>query len=104
MADKELRSSASFPESKLSDEQRKLIGSAIVGGLITPGSFTFNNPLATEGGDYNQNGGGYNQGGGGNHNQGGGGDYNQHALLANFGEQEVTNLVDVLRGIERLRR
>ena len=104
MADKELRSRASFPTAKLSDEQRQLFGNAIIEGLITPGSFTFNNQLATEGGDYNQNGGSYNQGGGGNHNQGGSGDYNQHAVTANFGEQVVTNLADVLRSIERSRR
>jgi hypothetical protein len=104
MADQEKRSTASFPSAKLSDEQRRLIGKAIVDGLIHPGSFTFNNPLATEGGDYDQTGGGYDQGGGGNHNQGGSGNYNQHATLANFGQQEVTNLLDVIRNIEQVRR
>ena len=104
MADKDLRSTASFPTKELSAEQKKFVGSAIIEGLISPESFTFINPLATEGGDYSQNGGGYNQGGGGNHNQGGGGDYNQHALTFDFGAQEVTNLVDVLKGIERFRR
>lgn len=104
MVEKELRSTASFPSTKMTAEQRKLIGSAIIDGLISPGSFSFNNPIATEGGDYNQNGGSYNQGGGGNHNQGGSGDYNQHAAMRPFDDRELTNLADVLRGIERFRR
>ena len=56
----------------MTDEQRKMIGTAIIDGLVTPGSFTFIDPLATEGGDYDQGTGPYTQSGGGNHNQEGG--------------------------------
>lgn len=61
----------------LSMEQRQLVGQAIIDGLIDPTNFSFQNPLATEGGDYDQNGGGYEQSGGGNHDQGGDGGYKQ---------------------------
>jgi hypothetical protein len=85
-------------------DQRKMIGNAIIDGLITPGSFSFIDPLATEGGDYNQGQGDYNQGGGGNHNQEGGG-YNQHAITSRFDQlSNITNLAEVLTNIERLRR
>ena len=63
----------------ISIEDRKAIGQAIIDGLISPVSLTFER-LATEGGDYNQGEGGYTQSGGGNHTQGGG-DYNQSALV-----------------------
>lgn len=104
MSDEEKRSSARNPTAAINDKQRKLISSAIIEGLVTPGSFTFTNPIATEGGDYNQNGGGYTQSGGGNHNQGGGGGYNQSALTGNFGDLDVTNIGDILRGLDRFRR
>ena len=106
MATDDKRSKASNPIGALSEEQRKFVASAVIDGLIRPGSFTFFNPIATEGGDYNQNGGPYNQGGGGNHNQGGDGGYNQHAatLTPDIDQLEVTNLIDVLQSIQRLRR
>lgn len=88
----------------MSDDQRKLIGTAIIEGLITPGSFTFFNPLATEGGDYNQGQGDYTQSGGGDHNQGGGG-YNQAAITSRFDPSiNVTNLAEILTSLQRLRR
>lgn len=97
-------SSATGTRLAMSADQRKLIGTAIIEGLITPGAFTFFNPLATEGGDYNQNQGGYVQSGGGNHNQGGG-DYNQSAITSRFDPSiNVTNLAEVLVSLQRLRR
>lgn len=101
----EVRSKAHNPIHAMNDAQRKLIGQAIIDKLIDPGSFTFTSPLATEGGDYNQNGGGgYTQSGGGNHNQAGPGDYNQAAQLGRFDQVEITNVMDLLRRIETLRR
>lgn len=88
---------------KLSDEPKVVIGRAIIDGLKA-GRFTFINPLATEGGDYNQDGGGYNQSGGGNHNQGGDGDYNQSKLTGNLGRFDVTDLAEILGSIEEFER
>jgi hypothetical protein len=89
--------------SVMSDDQRKLIGNAIIEGLLDPGSFTFYSPIATEGGDYDQGDGSYNQSGGGTHNQGSG-DYNQSALTSRFDPVRVTNVLDVLERIQTLRR
>ncbi|UJQ94878.1 hypothetical protein [Mariluticola halotolerans] len=101
MAESGKRSTARTPVPTVSDDQRKLIGKAIIDGLLTPNSFSFINPLATEGGDYDQNGGGYTQSGGGNHNQGGDGPYNQSSLTANFDHLDVTNVLDVLTRMRR---
>lgn len=100
MADSTKFSSARGARVKISEEQREFIGRAIIEGLITPSGFSFNNPIATEGGDYNQtNPGDYNQGGGGNHNQGGG-NYNQHAT-ARFDRLDVLDITNVLNTIGR---
>lgn len=105
MSEKEKRSHARIPTHTMNDEQRKLIGNAIIERLIDPGSFTFTSPLATEGGDYNQNGGGYTQSGGGTHDQGGTGDYNQSSMTGpRLDQRELTNVLDVLTRIETLRR
>ena len=101
MADHEKRSKAHNPVLSLSDDQRKMIGNAIIEGLLTPNAFSFLSPLATEGGDYDQNGGGYNQSGGGNHDQGGGGGYNQSSLAGNFGQLDITNVLDTLTRTRR---
>lgn len=58
-----------------STDRRKLIGQAIIDGLITPGAAFL--PVAADP-DYNQGQGGYTQRGG-DHKQGGG-DYNQAAM------------------------
>lgn len=89
--------------SAISDEQRKLIGNAIIEGLLDPGSLTFYSPLATEGGDYDQGNGNYNQSGGGTHDQGTG-DYNQSAITSRFDSVRLTDVMDVLARIETLRR
>ena len=100
MADSTKASSARGTRVKISDEQREFIGRAIIEGLITPTGFSFTNPIATEGGDYNQtNPGDYNQGGGGNHNQGGG-NYNQHAV-SRFDHLDVLDITNVLNTIGR---
>lgn len=91
------------PQSAIRDEQRKLIGNAIIEGLLDPGSLTFYSPIATEGGDYDQGDGGYNQSGGGNHNQGSG-DYNQSAITSRLDAVRLTDVMDVLARIETLRR
>ncbi|HSK70631.1 MAG TPA: hypothetical protein VK892_02965 [Pyrinomonadaceae bacterium] len=88
---------ASLPE-----EPKRVIGRAIIQGLVG-GRFTFTNPIATEGGDYNQNQGDYVQSGGGNHNQGSGG-YNQSKLLGNLGRLDITDLTEILGSIERFER
>jgi hypothetical protein len=87
--------------SSLSDEPKLIFGRAIIEGLSN-GRFTFVNPLATEGGDYNQNQGGYTQSGGGNHTQGGG-DYNQSKLTNNLGRLDVTDLAEIMGSIKSFR-
>ena len=78
----------------LSMEARRIIGSAIIDGLVSPVAIGFQR-LATEGGDYNQGQGDYNQTGGGNHTHGGGG-YNQSAMkVRDF--LDVTNVVELLQ-------
>lgn len=54
-------------------EYRRLIGTAIIDGLITPGGL---DPAASQGHDQNGNG-GYTQIGNVDYDQNGGGDYNQ---------------------------
>ncbi|MDO6783537.1 hypothetical protein Q4583_05375 [Neptunomonas phycophila] len=88
--------------SGLKDEPKILIGGAILDGL-KGGRFTFRNPLATEGGDYNQGDGGYTQSGGGNHNQGGG-DYNQSSLTNNLGNLDITDLSEIMGSIKNFNR
>ncbi len=87
---------------QLSDEPKRVIGRAIIDGL-TAGRFTFINPLATEGGDYNQNQGGYTQSGGGNHTQGSG-DYSQSKLTNNLGRFDITDLTEIMGSIKQFER
>ena len=82
----------------ISVEDRKLIGQAIIDGLISPISLTFER-LATEGGDYNQNQGDYNQSGGGNHNQGGGGYTQKAQIMAN--ELSIVTLSEIVKASRR---
>jgi hypothetical protein len=72
----------------LSLEGRKLIGQAIIDGLLTPTAVV--GLAATT--DYSQSGGGYTQRGGGNHVQGGNGDYNQAPSIANL--QEIVSIIN----------
>jgi hypothetical protein len=71
----------------LSMEGRKLIGEAIINGLLTPTGVI--GVAATT--DYSQSGGGYTQRGGGNHVQGGNGDYNQAISIANL--QDIVSII-----------
>lgn len=85
----------------LSVDQRKVLATAIVEGLINPAAIAFER-LATEGGDYDQNGpGDYTQTGGGNHNQNSGGGYNQSK--AEFGRNfvDLASMLDVIQVFER---
>jgi hypothetical protein len=100
MAEKEISTGKLL--SQLADEPKRLIGRTILEGL-KDGTFTFINPLASEGGDYNQNQGGYTQSGGGNHTQGSG-DYNQSKLIGNLGRLDVTDLADILGSIQNFER
>lgn len=86
----------------LPEASKKVIGTAIMDGLRN-GRFTFNNPLATEGGDYDQNQGDYTQSGGGNHNQGGGG-YNQSKSIGNLGQLDITDLAEIMGSIKNFER
>lgn len=88
--------------SKLSEEPKRIFGQAIIDG-IKQGRFTFNNPLATEGGDYNQTQGDYTQSGGGTHNQGGGG-YNQSRMIGNLGRLDITDLAQIMSSIKQFER
>ncbi len=88
--------------SRLPDGVKRQIGRTILDGL-KQGSFTFNNPLATEGGDYTQGTGGYTQSGGGNHNQGNG-DYNQSKRVGNLGRLDITDLAEIMGSIDSLDR
>jgi hypothetical protein len=63
------------PETQ-SIEQRRLIGQAIIDGVLTPRQIAFIDVRM----DYNQHGGNYTQRGGGNYNQSGGGNYDQAPL------------------------
>jgi hypothetical protein len=62
-------------QSTVSTEGRRVIGQAIMDGILTPGEALLAVRL-----DYNQHGGNYNQRGGGNYNQNGGGNYDQAPL------------------------
>jgi hypothetical protein len=64
------------PETQ-SIEQRRLIGQAIIDGILTPRQVALVD-LRTF--DYNQSAGNYTQRGGGNYTQSGGGNYNQAPL------------------------
>lgn len=72
----------------VSTERRKLIGQAIIDGLISPGESAFS-PVAADP-DYNQGQGGYTQKGG-DHKQGGG-DYNQSQAITSIRDL-VTNVI-----------
>jgi hypothetical protein len=74
----------------LSVEGRKLIGQAIIDGLLTP-TAVVGLVAAT---DYSQSGGGYTQRGGGNHVQTGDGDYNQPATVSNL--QDIVSIINQL--------
>ncbi|GAB1620844.1 hypothetical protein AAOGI_08940 [Agarivorans albus] len=86
----------------LPDHAKRDFGRAILGGL-KEGRFTFNNPLATEGGDYDQGNGPYTQSGGGTHDQGDGG-YNQSKLTNNLGQFDLTDLSQILGSIKDIGR
>jgi hypothetical protein len=70
----------------MSTDRRKLIGQAIIDGLLTPAAFL---PVASDP-DYNQGQGGYTQKGG-DHKQGGG-DYNQSQMILDR-QDLVTNVI-----------
>jgi hypothetical protein len=76
----------------VSTDRRKLIGQAIIDGLLSPSQAAFL-PLAADP-DYNQGQGGYTQKGG-DHKQGGG-DYNQSPAI-----QDRLDLVSVIRDLVR---
>lgn len=81
----------------ISTADRRLIGGAIIEGLMAPSALVFDR-LATEGGDYNQGDGGYTQSGGGNHNQNSG-DYNQSASsMFDRGIVDVLTLTRIMKG------
>lgn len=88
--------------SQLPDEPKRIIGRAILDGIVQ-GRFTFTNPVATEGGDYNQTQGDYTQSGGGEHKQGSGG-YNQSKLTANLGRLDITDLAEIIGSIQNFER
>lgn len=89
--------------SALPEAPKKAFGLAILDGLRA-GRFTFTNPIATEGGDYDQtNPGDYTQSGGGNHNQGGGG-YNQSKMVGNLGRLDVSDLAEIMSNIKTFDR
>lgn len=101
MADKKLTTGQVI--GKLNDQPKRMIGQTILDGMRS-GNFTFTNPLATEGGDYDQDGGGYTQAGGGNHNQGGDGDYGQSKLVNNLGRFDITDLAEIIGSIKTFER
>jgi hypothetical protein len=76
----------------MSTDRRKLIGQAIIDGLLSPSQAAFL-PLASDP-DYNQGQGGYTQKGG-DHIQGSG-DYNQSQAI-----QDRLDLVSVIRDLVR---
>jgi hypothetical protein len=68
------------PETAASIEHRKVIGQAIIDGVLDPRHAA----LLSINGDYSQNGGNYTQKGG-DYKQNGGGNYNQSKEMLNFG-------------------
>ena len=100
MSDKEKTTGKLIAE--LADEPKRMIGRTILDGLKS-GRFTFTNPLASEGGDYDQGDGNYTQSGGGEHDQGNG-DYNQSKLTGNLGRVDITDLAEILGSIESFER
>lgn len=83
---------------QLPDEPKLMIGRTILDGL-KQGTFTFTNPLASEGGDYDQGQGDYTQIGGGSHDQNGG-NYNQSALTGNIGRFDITDLAEIMKSVK----
>jgi hypothetical protein len=78
----------------VSTEGRRLIGQAIIDGLLSPSAIIGVAQMT----DYGQNGGNYTQRGGGDHRQGGNGDYNQAAALLNFGDiVSIISQIGVIR-------
>ena len=71
----------------LAIEQRKVIGQAIIDGILTPRQVAFIDLVS----DYAQSSGNYTQRGGGNYVQGGG-NYNQAPMPADLGER-VMNVI-----------
>jgi hypothetical protein len=65
----------SIGQSTISTEGRRVIGQAIMEGILTPGEAIMAVQL-----NYTQQGGNYTQRGGGNYTQSGGGNYNQAAV------------------------
>ncbi len=81
-----------------SSEFRKMVGGAIVNGLINP---TIVLPNLRAAADYSQDStGNYTQSGGGNHNQTGG-DYNQSAIFSNPALIFEASQLEQLRSLER---
>ena len=77
-----------------STEGRRLIGQAIIDGLLSPSAIIGVTQLT----DYGQNGGNYTQRGGGDHRQGGNGDYNQAAVQLNWGDiVSIISQIGVIR-------
>jgi hypothetical protein len=76
-------------------EQRKLIGRAIIDGILTPAQIN----LVSAGPviDYKQGTGNYNQRGGGTHTQAGG-DYDQALSAVERVGDQILEIVKVLRG------
>jgi len=94
------RSKARTELRTLSMEDRRVIGNAIIDGLISPAGIAFERlAFGSGGGDYDQNGGPYNQSGGGDHDQGGGGGYTQNAYTRDFGYLDALDVVRVIDGI-----
>jgi len=78
----------------MSTEGRRLIGQAIIDGLLSPSAII--GTVAMQ--DYGQNGGNYTQRGGGDHRQGGNGDYNQAAAFLNLGDiVSIISQIGVIR-------
>ncbi|MFC9767997.1 hypothetical protein [Rhodococcus jostii] len=77
-----------------STERRKLIGQAIIDGILTPADAALI-PIGSDP-DYNQSAGDYNQSTGGDHAQGGG-DYNQSARFINVRDQVINPVIKTVR-------
>lgn len=79
----------------LSAEGRKLVGQAIIDGLLTPAAVIG----VTRMQDYGQNAGDYNQRGGGDHRQGGNGNYNQAPM--NMNPADIVSIVAQIGAVIR---
>jgi hypothetical protein len=75
-------------------EQRKLIGRAIIDGILKPAQISLISAAPTL--DYDQGTGNYNQRGGGNHAQAGG-DYDQALNVAERLGEQILEIIKVIR-------